>query len=142
MLKKLVASVLASAGILALNATPTLAERAVDFAKHKTIYPSDCSIVIEGEKYHCDYAVLGAFDDASGNIKLCSSQYCLIFNLTPSQITNVIDGDDFRVNTIAFQKGSSIVKRWNTSMVCGVNSNEMGCLGELANGTKIIVYLE
>ncbi len=69
---------LTSVGLLTLNANPSLAENTVNFTNHQTLYPSTCAVVIEGERHECDYAVMGAFDDASTNIKLCSEDACMI----------------------------------------------------------------
>lgn len=142
MLKKIVASLLTSVGLLSLNANPTLAKPAVNFAARETIYPSTCTIAIEGEKYTCDYTVMGAFNDASANIKLCSRRYCLILILSPTQLANLADGEDFHVRQIAWQRGHSIGDYLNVSMRCGFQSDAMGCIGEFENGSAIAIYME
>ncbi len=142
MLKKITASVLTSVGLLTLNANPSLAENTVNFTNHQTLYPSTCAVVIEGEKYECDYAVMGAFDDASANIKLCSEDACIILMLSPYQLTNIANGEEFRVRQIALQKGNSIIAQWDVSMRCDSNATGMGCVGESDNGGEIAVYME
>ncbi|MEH1931673.1 hypothetical protein [Nostoc sp.] len=142
MLKKIVASLLTSVGLLSLNANPTLAIPAVNFAARETIYPSTCTIAIEGEKYTCDYTVMGAFNDASANIKLCSTRYCLILILSPTQLANLADGEDFHVRQITWQRGNSIGDYLNVSMRCGFKSDAMGCIGEFENGSAIAIYME
>ncbi|MBE9213132.1 hypothetical protein IQ247_10680 [Plectonema cf. radiosum LEGE 06105] len=142
MLKKITASVLTSIGLLTLNASPSLAKNTVNFTNHQTLYPSTCGVVIEAEKYTCDYAVMGAFDDASANIKLCSDDACIILMLSPYQLGNIANEEDFRVRQIALQKGSSIIAQWNVSMYCGFNATGMGCIGESDDGGEIAVYME
>ncbi|MBD2777459.1 hypothetical protein [Iningainema tapete] len=143
MLKRMVATVLASVGLLSLNANTTLAKPAVDFNYHKTYYPSTCSIAIEGEKYSCDYLVFGAFNNASMNMKFCSKQYCLILVVDASQVDRVANQQNFRVNRLAWQRGNSIVRQWDTTMRCGFSRTEgIGCVGELDNGNAIAVYTE
>lgn len=142
MLKKMVASVLTSVGLLSLNASPTLAKPAVNYAAHETFYPSTCTIAIEGEKYTCDYTVMGAFNDASANLKLCSKRYCLILMLNSTQLANVADGENFYVRQMAWQRGNSIRDQWDVSMQCGFKSDAMGCIGELENGSAIAIYVE
>jgi hypothetical protein len=142
MLKRMVASLLTSVGLLSLNANPTLAKAADYFAAHKTFYPSTCTIGFQGEEYTCDYTVVGAFNDATANLKLCSTSYCFILILSPTQLAQVADGKDFYVRQIAMQKGNRIVTQGNVSMHCGFRSQAMGCLGELTNGSKIAIYVE
>ncbi|MDZ8091573.1 MAG: hypothetical protein RMZ42_06495 [Nostoc sp. DedQUE05] len=142
MLKRMVASLLASVGLLSLNAPATLAKPAVNFAAHETFYPSSCTIAIKGEKYGCDYTVMGAFSDASANLKLCSKRYCLILMLSPTQVANVADGEDFYVRQMAWQRGSTVSEQWDVSMQCGFKSDAMGCIGELENGSAIAIYVE
>lgn len=142
MLKKITASVLTSVGLLTLNANPTLAENTVNFTNHQTLYPSTCAVVIEGERYECDYAVMGAFDDASANIKLCSEDACIILMLSPYQLANIASGEEFRVRQIALQEGNSVIARWNTSMRCDFTATGMGCVGESESGGEIAVYME
>ncbi|NJO62093.1 MAG: hypothetical protein HC836_28835 [Richelia sp. RM2_1_2] len=142
MLKKITASLLTSVGLLTLNANPSLAERTIGFTAHQTLYPSTCAVLIEGERYECDYAVMGAFDDASANIKLCSEDACIILMLSPYQLVNIASGEEFRVRQIALQKGNSIIAQWNVSMYCGFNATGMGCIGESDDGGEIAVYME
>gem|GEM_PF-1865223 len=143
MLKQLVASVLTSVGLLSLNISPTLAKPADDFRYHKTFYPTNCNIAINGEKYTCDYGVMGAFSNATANLKLCSTRYCFILVLSSAQLANVADGEDFYVRQVAFQRGSAIVDQWDASLRCGFSrSDGIGCLGELENGTEIVIYVE
>ncbi|MBD2777467.1 hypothetical protein [Iningainema tapete] len=143
MLKKMVATVLASVGLLSLNANPTLAERAVNYSTYRKVYPSTCSIAIEGKRSTCDYVVFGAFNDATANIKLCSSSDCFVLMLTPSQLSRISNGQNFSVYNLAWQRGSSIVRRWDTSMQCGFSRTDgIGCVGELDNGNAITVYTE
>ncbi|NMG06692.1 hypothetical protein [Brasilonema sp. UFV-L1] len=142
MLKRMVASVLTSVGLLSLNANPTLARPADYFAAHKTYYPSTCTIAFNGEKYTCDYTVVGAFNNATANLKLCSRRYCFILILSPTQLANVADGEGFYVRKIALQRGSRIINQWNVSMQCGFRSQAMGCLGEFRNGSAIAIYVD
>ncbi|BAY42118.1 hypothetical protein NIES2111_65140 (plasmid) [Nostoc sp. NIES-2111] len=142
MLKNMVASVLAAAGLLSLNSSPTLARPSVDFRYHQTYYPSTCTIGINGEKFTCDYTVLGAFNNGSANIKLCSRRYCLILILTRTQLINVADGEDFSVRRIALQRGNTITDEWKGYMECGFNSQAMGCVGKLTNGSNVAIYVE
>jgi hypothetical protein len=142
MLKKIVASLLTSVGLLSLNANPTLAKPAVNFAARETIYPSTCTIAIEGKKYTCDYTVMGAFNDGSANIKLCSRRYCFILILSPTQLANLADGEYFHVRQIAWQRGNSISDYLNVSMRCGFKSDAMRCRGEFENGSAIAIYIE
>ena len=142
MLKRMVASVLTSVGLLSLNANATLARPAVNFAANQTFYPSNCTIAIEGEKYTCDYTVMGTFNDASANLKLCSTAYCLILVLSPTQVANVADGENFYVRQMAWQRGNTVSDQWDVSMQCGFKSDAMGCIGELENGNKVAIYIE
>lgn len=142
MFKRMVVSLLTSVGLLSLNASPTLAKPANNFRYHQTFYPSTCSIAIDGEKYGCDYTVMGAFSDASANLKLCSTRYCLILMLTPSQLANLGDGEDFYVSQIAWQRGNRVSDQWDVSMQCGFKSDAIGCMGEFENGSAIAIYLE
>lgn len=142
MLKKIVASAIASVGLFSLNTNAALADRAVNYDIHKTFYPSTCSIFIAGEKYTCNYMVVGGFNDATANIKLCSSEYCLILMLTPSQLQRVAHSRDFYISQMSLQRGSYIDYEWNTSMRCSLKSGEMGCIGELPNGKSIGIYAE
>lgn len=142
MLKRMVASLLTSVGLLSLNANPTLARPAVNYKYHQTVYPSTCTIAFNGEKYTCDYTVVGAFNNASANLKLCSRRYCFILILSPTQLANLADGEGFYVRQIAMQSGSRIVDQWNVSMQCGFRSQAMGCLGEFENGSAIAIYVE
>ncbi|WP_414575967.1 hypothetical protein [Anabaena sp. CCY 9402-a] len=142
MLKKMVASLLTSVGILSLNANSALAERPVDFRYYKTLYPSSCNIAIAGERYRCDYTVVGAFNDASANIKLCSTRDCLILILTPTQLANVADGNYFYIRQMAWQTGNSITRQWNVSLTCSSSADSMGCIGEVENGSAIAIYVE
>ncbi|MDJ0736011.1 MAG: hypothetical protein QNJ47_18435 [Nostocaceae cyanobacterium] len=142
MLKKIVASLLTSVGLFSFNPNTALAERAVVYDLHKTFYPSTCSVFIGGEEYTCNYMVIGGFNDASGNIKLCSNSYCLIMMLNRSQLVSVANGRDFYVRKMSWQRGYSIDYEWNTSMKCGFRGNKMGCLGELANGNSIGIYID
>ncbi|WP_236142599.1 hypothetical protein [Nostoc sp. CMAA1605] len=143
MLKKLAASVLTSVGLLSLNASPTLARPAQDFRYHRSFNTTNCNIAINGERYTCDYGVMGAFSNASANLKLCSTRYCFILILSRAQLANVADGQDFYVNQVAFQQGNSIIDEWDASIRCGFSrSDGIGCLGELENGTRIAIYVE
>lgn len=143
MLKNIVASLVTSVGLLSLNVSPTLARPAQSFRYHKTFYPTSCNILVNGEKYTCDYAVMGAFNDATANIKLCSTSYCFILILSPTQLANVADGQDFYVRQIAIQKGSRILDQWGASLRCGFSSsNGIGCLGSLENNSQIAIYVE
>lgn len=142
MLKRMVASLLTSVGLLSLNANATLATPAENFAAHETFYPSTCTIAIDGEKYGCDYTVMGAFSDASANLKLCSRRYCLILMLTPTQLANVADGENFSVRQIAWQKGSTVSEGLDVSMQCGFRLDAMGCVGEFDDGSAIAIYVE
>jgi hypothetical protein len=142
MLKKISASLLTFVGLLTLNPNPSLAENTVNFTNHQTLYPSTCAVVIEGERYECNYAVMGAFDDASANIKLCSDDACIILMLSPYQLANIANAEDFRVRQIALQKGNSIIAQWDVSMRCGSNATGMGCVGESDDGGEIAVYME
>lgn len=141
MLKKIAASLLTSVGLLSFNTSAALAERAVNYDLYKTFYPSNCSLAVAGEKYSCNYMVIGGYYDASANIKLCSSQYCLILKLTPGELRRVADGKDFYVSQMSWQRGNYIDNQWNTSMQCAFRSNEMGCVGKLPNGSPIAIYL-
>ncbi len=142
MLKKIVSSLVTSVGLLSLNANATLAAPADNFLYHKTLYPSSCNIVIDGEKYTCDYTVLGAFSDASANFKLCSTRYCLILMLTPTQLTNIAEGENFSVRKVTWQRGNTVGEELNVSMECGFKSDEMGCIGLFDNGSAIAIYIE
>ncbi len=143
MLKRMVVSLLTSVGLLSLTAHPTLAKLANHFATHETVYPSTCSVAVDGERYTCDYVVVGAFNDATANIKLCSSQSCFILMLNRTQFSHVANGQDFSVYNLAWQRGRSIVHQWDTSMRCGfTRSDGLGCVGELEDGSAIAIYME
>lgn len=141
MLKKIAASLLTSVGLFSFNTSAALAERAVNYDLYKTFYPSNCSLAVAGEKYNCNYMVIGGFYDASANIKLCSSQYCLILKLTPGQLRRVANGRDFYVSQMSWQRGNYIDYSWKTSVQCAFRSDEMGCMGKLANGRSIAIYV-
>jgi len=142
MLKRIVASLLTSFGLLSLNANATLARPAESFRYHQTFYPSTCTIAFDGQIYGCNYTVMGAFSNASANIKLCSTDYCLILLLNATELANVADGEDFSVRQIAWQRGNSITNQWDVSMQCGFKSDGMGCVGEFDNGSAIAIYVE
>jgi hypothetical protein len=142
MLKRMVTSLITSVGILSINASPTLARPANNFKYHQTFYPSTCTIAIEGKKYGCDYTVMGAFSDASANLKLCSTRDCLILMLTPGQLANLGDGEDFYVSQIAWQRGNRVSDQWDVSMQCGFKSDAIECIGEFDNGSGIAIYVE
>ncbi len=143
MLKKLAAAVLTSVGLFCVNVAPTLARSTDSFTIHKSFYPSKCSLAFNGSRYYCDYVVVGAFNDGSGNLKLCSQQYCLILEITPSQLANVAAEQDFNVYQISWQQGNRILYESNSSMRCGFSrSDGIGCIGTSENGTKIAIYTE
>jgi hypothetical protein len=98
--------------------------------------------MIGAKKFTCNYAVMGAFNDATANIKLCSDDVCVILIVSPSQLSNIANARNFRVRQIAVQEGSSIIGRWNTSMGCGFNATGMGCVGRSSNGVEIAVYMK
>ncbi|MEH1769846.1 hypothetical protein [Nostoc sp.] len=141
MFKRMITSLVTSVGLFSLNAHPVLAERAVDFIYSKTLYPSTCNIVIAGETYRCTSTVMGAFDNASANIKLCSSRYCLILILSYPQLVNASDGENFYVRQLAWQKGRYITDQWDVSLTCGLRSG-MGCIGKSEDGSPIAIYVE
>ncbi len=142
MLKKIVASLLTSVGLLSFNLNSALAERAVNFKYYRTVYPSTCKMAFEGEVYGCNSAVIGGFNDASANIKLCSSRDCLILMLNPTQLVNAADGEYFSVRQMAWQRGNYITREWDVSLSCALNLQGMGCVGELENGSAIAIYLK
>lgn len=142
MLKKIAASLLTSIGLFSFNVNSALAERAVNFRYHRTLYPSTCNIAFGGEVYGCTSAVIGSFNDASANIKLCTSQDCLILILTPTQLVNAADGNYFYVRQMAWQRGNYITRDWDVSLTCSLNPEGLGCVGDLENGSAIAIYLK
>lgn len=141
MMKRIIASLLTSIGLLSLNAQTTLAERAIYYRYYRTFYPSVCKIAIADDKLTCNYVVIGAFDNRSVNMKLCSGRYCFILILPFSQLENVANYRDFYVDSVALQKGDFIIRRSDTSMRCGYTSNAIQCLGELENGDDVAIYV-
>lgn len=142
MLKRVAASLVASVGLLGLNATATLAQPAIGFKHHETFYPSTCNIGINGKTFTCEYAVIGAFNNGTANFKLCDGNQCLILILTRAQLANLANGRNFAVNQIAWQSGNRITQQWNSSMQCGTRSQAVGCAGRLTNGSRVAVYVE
>lgn len=143
MLKKLAAATLASVGLFCVNMAPTFARPTENFTVYKSFYPSTCRLNLNGTTYSCDYVVVGAFNDGSGNLKLCSQQYCLILEVTASQLANIASQRDFYVYQMSWQQGSSIVSDWNSSMRCGISSTDgIGCIGTSDNGAEIAIYTE
>ncbi len=86
--------------------------------------------------------MIGGFNDASANIKLCSSRDCLILMLNPTQLVNAADGEYFSVRQMAWQRGNYITREWDVSLTCALNLQGMGCAGELENGSAIAIYLK
>jgi hypothetical protein len=112
-----------------------------NFTVYKSFYPSTCRLTLNGTTYFCDYVVVGAFNDGSGNLKLCSQQYCLILELTASQLANVASQRDFYVYQMSWQQASSIVSDWNSSMRCGISSTDgIGCIGTSDNGAVQYIH--
>lgn len=142
MLKKVVASVLTSIGLFSLTANTALAKPADTFTYGKTLYPSNCSVFIKGRNFNCNYMVMGAFRNATANIKLCSGASCLILILSRTQLMNVANGRDFYVRKMAWQTDKFIEREWYTSMRCGLRSDEMSCMGRLASGKSIAIYVD
>jgi hypothetical protein len=142
MLKRVVASLVTSVGLLGMNASAALARPAIGFRHHETFYPSTCDIGINGQTFTCEYAVIGAFNNGSANFKLCSSRDCLILILTRAQLANLANGRNFSVRQIAWQSGNRITRQWNASMECGSRSQAVGCTGRLTNGSRVAIYLE
>jgi len=142
MFKKIIASALTSVSLLTLSANTTLAQPPQRFIYRKTLYPSNCSVFIKGNKFTCNYVVMGAFSNASANIKLCSVDNCLILVLSAHQLMSGAKGRDFYIRRMAWQKSNSIDYSWRTSMQCGIRSNEMSCMGRLANGNSISIYVD
>ena len=142
MYKRITASILTAISLITMFPRTTLAERAVNYRYHKKFYPDTCIIKLQGEKYGCDYTVIGAFDDASANFKLCSELSCLILILSPTQLANIADEEDFSVRQIAWQKGNRIAATLDVSMKCGFRRQAMVCAGELDSGNEITIYVE
>lgn len=142
MLKKMVASLLTTVGIFSLNTNFVLAERAINYKYYRTLYPGTCNIAFGGDVYGCTSAVIGGFNDASANIKLCTLQDCLILILSPTQLINAADGESFYVRKMAWQRGNYITRQWDVSLTCGLSIQGMGCLGELVDGSAIAIYLK
>ena len=141
MFKRMITSLVASVGLFTLNANPVLAERAVNFRNSKTLYPSTCNIVFGDQKYSCTSTLLGTFDNASANIKLCSSKYCFILIVNPTQFVNAASGEYFYVDQMSWQEGNYITRTWNVSLSCGLNSG-IGCVGTSEDGRAIALYTE
>ncbi|UKO98744.1 hypothetical protein [Nostoc sp. UHCC 0870] len=142
MLKRVVASLATSVGLLSLNVNAALAKPAVDFTYHKSFYPSSCNITINRELFSCNYGVIGAFNNGTGNLKLCTTTYCLILILNRTQLQNIANGNAFYINQIALQQGNRITNEWNMSMKCAINADALGCLGNLRNGSRVAIYAE
>ncbi|NJO63382.1 MAG: hypothetical protein HC836_35770 [Richelia sp. RM2_1_2] len=142
MLKQIAAFALTSVSLLSLNVSTVLAKPADTYSQHKTFYPSNCSVFLKGSKFDCNYVVIGAFDNGTGNIKLCSKVDCLILMLNRNQLQNAGNGKNFYIWQMSWQKGSYIEAEWDTSMRCNLQNNEMSCIGEFNNGSSISVYVK
>ncbi|WP_373525982.1 hypothetical protein [Nostoc sp.] len=141
MFKRMITSLVASVGLFTLNANPVLAERATSFRVSNTSYPSTCNIVFGDQRYSCTSTVVGAFDNASANIKLCSPSYCFLLILNPTQLVNASSGEYFYVDQMSWQEGNYITRTWNVSLTCGLSSG-IGCVGTSEDGSAIALYTE
>ena len=142
MLKQLATFALTSVSLLSLNVSTVLAKPAQTYSYRKTFYPSNCSIFLKGEKSNCNYVVLGAFNNGTGNIKLCSKAHCLILMLSRNQLKNAGKGRNFYIWQMSWQRGSYIKAEWDTSMRCNLRNSEMSCIGEFKNGSSISMYVK
>jgi hypothetical protein len=142
MLKQIAAFALTSVSLLSLNVNTALANRAQAYSYRKTFYPSNCSVFLKGEKFDCNYLVLGAFNNGTGNIKLCSKADCLILMLSRNQLQNAGNGRNFYVGEMSWQRGNYIKAQLDTSMRCNLRNNEMSCIGEFQNGSSISMYVK
>jgi hypothetical protein len=142
MLKQITAFALTSVSLLSLNVSTVLAKPTQTYSRYKSFYPSNCSVFLKGSKFDCNYVVIGAFDNGTGNIKLCSEAHCLILILNRNQLQNAANGKNFYIWQMSLQKGSYIEAEFDTSMRCNLRNSEMSCIGEFKNGSSIGVYVK
>ena len=142
MLKQIAAFALTSVSLLSLNVNTALASRAQAYSYRKTFYPSNCSVFLRGEKFNCNYLVIGAFNNGTGNIKLCSKSGCLILMLSRNQLKNAANSRNFYIRQLYWQRGGYIKSQWDTYMRCNLRNSEMSCIGEFKNGSSISMYVK
>jgi hypothetical protein len=142
MLNKITTSLaLTTLSLATINVGTTLAKPATDYADYRTLNPSECTIVLSGDKYYCDYITIGIFPNGSGNIKLCSNEYCFILILDDVAFTRAADGRRFNVDEIAWQEGRRIRYQQAARLDC-ILSSGVACRGNLQNGSGVAIYAE
>lgn len=124
-----------------INVNATLAKPATEYVDYRTLNPSECTIVINREDFSCDYITIGIFQNGSGNIKLCSNQYCLILILDDVAFTRAADGRRFNVDEVAWQEGRTIKYQQSARLDCILGSG-VACQGNLRNGSAVAIYAD
>lgn len=141
MLNKIAATLVTALSLVTLNVGATLAQPARDYRDYRTLYPRDCTIALDGDRYYCDYIIIGIFNNGSGNIKLCSQEYCFILILDGDNFIRAADGRRFDVREIAWQEGNYIKYRQQASLDCALGEG-VACRGNFRNGTRVAIYAE
>jgi hypothetical protein len=139
MLKKL----LPFLALTSLIVSPTAAIADPTLIHSKTFYPDFCRIKIDDWQADCEFVIMGILSDYSAfNIKLCTTSgkyYCLILIGEADELKNY--PSPIYVSTIAWQEGTTIKKKWSSSLAFGPYRDGMGIVGTV-EGSVIVGYFE